>query len=81
LACPFHNLTNKENFIWSPDAKHHFDKLNQGLFSTPILFFPYLVQPFEIELNASQFFIGVVLKQGGHPIAYHSKTLSTANLN
>jgi hypothetical protein len=42
---------------------------------------PYLLQPFKIESDASQFFIGVVLKQGGHPVAYHSKTLSTTNLN
>jgi hypothetical protein len=81
LAHPLHQLTNKEKFIWSPDAQHHFDKLKQALCSAPILHFPDLVQPFEIESDASQFAIGVVLKQGGHPVAYHSETLSATKLN
>jgi hypothetical protein len=38
-------------------------------------------QPFEIETDASQFTIGVVLKQGGHPVAYHSETLAEAKVN
>ena len=38
-------------------------------------------QLFEIEFNASQYAIGVVLKQGGHPISYHSETLSQAKMN
>lgn len=37
-------------------------------------------QPFEIETNASQFSIWVVLKQGGHPIAYHCETLAKENV-
>jgi hypothetical protein len=37
--------------------------------------------PFEIETNASQFTIGVVLKQGGHLVAYHSETLTEAKVN
>jgi hypothetical protein len=45
------------------------------------LHLPYLSQPFEIESDASQYVIGIVLKQGGHPIAYHSETLSEAKKN
>ena len=33
------------------------------------------------EFDASQYAIGVVLKQEGHPIAYHSETLSKARMN
>ena len=36
----------------------------------------YLQQPFEIETDASNYAIGVVLTQQGHPVAYHSETLS-----
>ena len=35
-----------------------------------------LQQPFEIETDASDYAIGVVLTQQGHPVAYHSETLS-----
>ena len=35
-----------------------------------------LQQPFEIKTNASDYAIGVVLTQHGHPVAYHSETLS-----
>lgn len=37
-------------------------------------------QPFEMETDASQFAIGVFLKQGGHPVAYHSEALVDAKL-
>ena len=35
----------------------------------------YLQQPFEIEIDASDYVIGVVLTQHGHLVAYHSETL------
>jgi hypothetical protein len=37
---------------------------------------PYLHQRFEIEIDASHYDLGPVLKQSGHPIAFHSKTFS-----
>lgn len=33
------------------------------------------------ETNASEFAIGVFLKEGGNPISYHSKALLVAKLN
>jgi len=47
----------------------------------PVLQFPDLSEPFEIQCDASQHVIGVVLKQGGHPISYHSETLVDVKLN
>jgi hypothetical protein len=35
-----------------------------------------LQQPFEIEIYAPNYVVGVVLTQHGHVVAYHSKTLS-----
>jgi hypothetical protein len=33
-------------------------------------------QPFEIETNASEYVLGIVLTQHGHSMEYHSETLS-----
>jgi hypothetical protein len=52
-----------------------FDDLKQCLCSTLVLSLPNL-QPFEIETYASEYVVGVILTQHGHPMAYHSKTLS-----
>jgi hypothetical protein len=41
-----------------------------------MLSLPDLQQPFEIETDASDYVVGVVLTQHGHPMAYHSETLS-----
>ena len=41
-----------------------------------MLTLPELQQPFEIEIYASEYAIGAVLTQQGHPMAYHSETLS-----
>jgi hypothetical protein len=37
---------------------------------------PDLQQPFKIETDASDYVVGTVLTQHGHPVAYHSETLS-----
>ena len=41
-----------------------------------VLTLPNLQQPFEIETDASDYAIGEILTQQGHPVAYHSKRLS-----
>jgi hypothetical protein len=50
--------------------------MKHPLCSTPVLFLPDIQQPFEIETNASDYVVGAVLSQHGHPMAYHSETLS-----
>jgi hypothetical protein len=49
--------------------KHH-------LFSVLVLSLLDLQQPFEIETDASDYVMGAVLTQHGHPLVYHSETLS-----
>ena len=41
-----------------------------------MLTLPDFQKPFEIETDASDYAIGAVLTQHGHPMAYHSETLS-----
>jgi len=51
-------------------------ELKDRLCTAPVLTLPDLQQPFEVETDASDYAIGVVLTQHGHPVAYHSETLS-----
>jgi hypothetical protein len=38
-----------------------FEDLKQRLCSSPVLSLPYLKQPFEIEIDASDYAVGVIL--------------------
>jgi hypothetical protein len=53
-----------------------FDDLKQCLCSTPVLSLLEIQHPFEIETNASYYAVVIVVTQHGHPVAYHSETLS-----
>ena len=65
----------KEKFFWSESQWKVFGELKHRLCSTLVLTLPDLQQPFEIETDASDYAIGAVLTQHGHPVAYHSETL------
>jgi hypothetical protein len=66
----------KEKFAWGRSQQQAFDDLKQRLCSAPVLSLPDLQQPFEIETDASDYAVGIILTQHGHPVAYHSETLS-----
>jgi hypothetical protein len=66
----------KEKFAWGQAQQQAFDDLKHHLCSTPLLSLPDLQQPFDIETDASDYVVGAVLTQHGHPVAYHSETLS-----
>jgi hypothetical protein len=65
----------KKKFVWGRSQKQAFNDLKQRLCSAPVLSLPDLQQPFEIETNASDYVVGVVLTQHGYPVAYHSEIL------
>ncbi|WP_369124424.1 RNase H-like domain-containing protein [Actinobacillus pleuropneumoniae] len=56
--------------------KNTFSELKNHLYSTHVLTLPDLQEPFDIETNASDYVISVVLTQHGNPVAYHNETLS-----
>jgi hypothetical protein len=58
------------------EQQRSFDDLKHHLCSALVLSLPDLQQPFEIEIDASDYVVGAVLTQHGHPMAYHSETLS-----
>ena len=56
--------------------KKAFEELKHHLSSTLVLSLPNLQNTFEIETDALDFVIGVVLTQHGNPMEYHSEMLS-----
>jgi hypothetical protein len=66
----------KEKLFWSESQQKAFVELKHRLWCAPMLTLPDLQQPFEIETDASDYAIGAVLTQQGHPVAYHNATLS-----
>eukprot|EP00253_Pinus_taeda_P036053 PITA_36053 len=66
----------KAKLFWSKSQQKAFIELKDHLCSAPVLALPDLQQPFEVETDASDYAIGEVLTQHGHPVAYHNETLS-----
>jgi hypothetical protein len=66
----------RETFVWGKEQQRAFDDLKNRLCSAPILSLLDLQQPFDIDIDASDYVVGTVLTQHGHPVAYHSETLS-----
>ena len=53
--------------------KKTFDALNKKISSTLALALLDLRQPFEIQIDASDYAMGAVLMQHGKPISFHSE--------
>ena len=66
----------REKFFWLESQQKMFIELKHCLYSAPVLTLPDLQKPFQIKEDASDNAIGVVLTHQGHPVAYHSETLS-----
>lgn len=67
--------TNDPNYLVA------FEKLKDLVTNTPILRYPNFYKKFKITTDASNFAIGAVLSQEGHPIAYASRTLNKHECN
>jgi len=79
IAAPLHALIGLNKvFQWGGKEKKAFDTLKEKISTALVLAFPYLQRPFEIETDASDYAMGVVLMQHGKPICYHSKTFNSA---
>jgi len=65
----------KEKLFWFESQQKAFKELKHRLCSVTMLALPDLQQPFEVEIDASDYAIGEVLTQHGYPVAYHSEAL------
>ena len=63
-----------------------FDALKRAVAEEPVLLFPQLTEPFEMEVDTSAIAISAVLNQKGedgktHPVAYYSESFSAPERN
>lgn len=64
-----------------PNYIEAFEKLKKLISSHPILRYPNFDKPFTLTTDASNYAIGAVLSQEGHPICYISRTLNNHEKN
>ena len=72
LASPLNELVKKDVI---------FQQLNEKLTNVPLLTLPDFSKTFELECDASDVGLGVMLLQGGHLIAYFSEKINGAPLD
>ena len=73
LAAPLTHLLTTPQLVWSTKAQIAFYKLKDTVSSVPTLQLLNFSKPFMVETDASGTWIGDVLSQSGHPIAFFSK--------
>ena len=88
LSKPLTSLTKKETpFVWSSACQSAFDDLKKCFVSSPILAHYHPDQQTILETDASDYAVAAVLSQIDpstsllHPIAFFSRSMSTAELN
>ncbi|KAL0447964.1 UNVERIFIED_CONTAM: Transposon Tf2-12 polyprotein [Sesamum latifolium] len=68
IARPMTDLLKKtETWNWTPQCQKSFDKLKRAMVTDPVLALPDMSKPFVVETDASDFALGGVLMQDGHP--------------
>ncbi|KAJ0629961.1 putative nucleotidyltransferase, Ribonuclease H [Helianthus annuus] len=76
-AAPLTDLLKKNKaWDWDQRCQEAFEELKKAVMSEPVLALPDVSKPFELHTDASDFAIGGVLMQEGHPIAFESRKLN-----
>ncbi|XP_042056251.1 uncharacterized mitochondrial protein AtMg00860-like [Salvia splendens] len=75
IAAPLTDLLKKNSFLWFPAADTSYANLKKAMTEAPVLRLSDFMRAFYMETDASDFGIGVVLLQDGHPLAFFSKKL------
>ena len=76
-AAPLTDLLKKgKTWDWSGHCQEAFEELKTAVSQEPVLALPDFSLPFELHTDASDFAIGGVLMQNGHPIAFESRKLN-----
>src|SRR6476469_3057543 len=82
VAVPLTNLTRKSHvWEWTGKCQDAFEKLKLLLTEAPLLRTPDPTKLYRCVTDASDFGLGAVLLQEGHPIAFESRKLNSAEQN
>jgi len=82
IVAPLNAIIKKDVvFKQGQDQIQAFENFKEKLTKASILALPKFAKTFEIECDASNIGIGVVLLQEGHPITYFSEKLKESHLN
>jgi hypothetical protein len=82
IGDPFHALTSVNNtFQWEGKQQKTFNILKEKINTTPVLALSNLQLSFKIEIDASGYTMGAVLRQYHKPICYHSETFNQVVVN
>jgi hypothetical protein len=74
VATPLHTITTvSKSFKWGNNKNKEFDEMKINICQASVLVLPNLQNPFEVEIDASGYSMGVVSMQGGRTVCYHSK--------
>nr|GEX26941.1 reverse transcriptase [Tanacetum cinerariifolium] len=63
-------------WIWDEECQAAFKSLKKAVMEKPVLRLPDVTMPFELHMDASDFAIGGILMQDGHPIVFESRKLN-----
>ena len=81
-ATPLYRLLKKDTaYEWSAEAQKSFDDLRAKVIKLPTLAYPNPQSPFDLHTDASDMGLGAVLVQNGRPVAFASRTLTSAEKN
>ena len=84
IAVPLTALLRKDaKFNMTPQCIHAYEALKEALITAPVLAMPDFdkQENFEVVADASNHSIGAVLLQDGHPVAFESRKLTSAERN
>jgi hypothetical protein len=82
LLAPLTTLCSpKAKFKWTEKEQTAFEEIKRVISKETILSYPDFSQPFHIHTDSSNYQMGSVISQHGHPIAFFSKKLRDAQLN
>ncbi|KAL0453873.1 UNVERIFIED_CONTAM: hypothetical protein Slati_1365400 [Sesamum latifolium] len=68
-------LKKTETWNWTPQCQEFFNRLKRAMVTDPVLALPNMSKPFVVETDTSDFALGGVLMQDGHPVAFESRKL------
>jgi hypothetical protein len=75
---PLTKLTGTKVFVWNDEQQKAFEAMKAIMSSEALLRYPDHNLPFDIETDASDYQLGAVIKQGGHPVAFYTRKLNSA---